>query len=216
MLPVYDPVVFDLDGTILDSGPTIVKALEEACSRIGLVVPEGTDFNLCVGPPLERILPQVLGSEVDIDAVVASYRGIYRPMAEQETVPMPGAVDLLTEFRSEGLKLAIATYKPLDLALTLLESTGIAHLFDLCGGRLAANDRRTKTAILRDVLERLKPHPRRPLYIGDHEEDRRAAEVLSVDFVAYEDDTSWLGIRRRVFGRSERDDDRSHNDAAAG
>lgn len=200
----YDPVVFDLDGTILDSAPTIVHALKEACARVGVAVPEGADLHSCVGPPFEIALPAALGSGIDVDAVIATYREIYRPLAEERTLPMPGVADVLKDLSKHGVAMAIATYKPRDLAQALLRSTGLGDFFQLCAGRLPPDDRRTKAEILRDVLEELSPHRGTPVYIGDHEEDRRAAATLSIDFIAYGDGLSWADIAprlRQVTGR---------------
>lgn len=192
----HDPVVFDLDGTLIDSGPTIVRALQQACTSAGATLRDGTDLTVCVGPPLEISLPRLLRAEDDLEAVLRIYREIYPSMAERATLAMPGAVELLKELRTAEVKLAIATYKPVDLAVRLLDSTGLREFFDVCGGRVSVDDRRTKTQILAGVLERLAPHRERPLFVGDHEEDRCAALALSVDFIRYDGDASWDAVRR--------------------
>jgi phosphoglycolate phosphatase len=216
MNPRYDPVVFDLDGTLVDSGPIIVKALLEACALTGVAVPESVDMTQCVGPPLEVILPKLLCPDVDVEALVSTYRRLYRPMAQRETVPMPGAVELLAELKEAGITLALATYKTTELASVVLDATSMREMFDVIGGRASPVDRRTKTQVLRGVLERLEPHGRDPLFVGDHQEDRDAAMALSVAFVPYVNQWSWQDVKTSVFGRSDRDDDRAHDDAQPG
>jgi phosphoglycolate phosphatase len=213
----YDPVVFDLDGTLVDSAPVITKALRMACARLGVPVAADTELGVCVGPPLEVVLPQVFGKGVDVSALAAEYRALYQPMAEAETKPMEGAINMLVGLRDAGVKLAVATYKPISLAVSLLEVTGIAPLISLCGARRSNEDRRTKVQILSEVLTALTPHGSTPLYIGDHEEDRRAASALEMDFIEYVGPTTWSELSRAVLEpHLQRDDNCACHDAATG
>ena len=211
----YDPVVFDLDGTLLDSGPTIVKAIELACLRRGIDIPADADLTGCVGPPLELALPRALGPLDDLDALIEEYRSIYRPLAVAQTRAMEGAVETLSMLREAAVRIAVATYKPTELAVTLLRATGMISLIDLCRGRQSTNDRRDKKAILLGVLGEMSPHGAEPLYVGDHAEDSQAARAARVDFVPFTGPESWREISAAVFDGLHGQDDGSHHDAAA-
>jgi len=130
--------------------------------------------------------------------LISEYRTIYKPLAEAETIPMAGARETLSRLREAGVTVAVATYKRIDLAMALLGATGLTPLLDVCRGRVSDEDRRDKTAILLKVLEETSPHRGEPLYVGDHEEDRKAAEALGVDFLPYVGPESWDELARVV------------------
>jgi hypothetical protein len=103
--------------------PTIVEAIELACARWGVEILPNADLSACVEPPLEVGLPEVLGPVADIDGLIAEYRSVYVPLAAARTRPMEGARKSLSVLRGAGITVAVATYKRLDTALTILDST---------------------------------------------------------------------------------------------
>jgi phosphoglycolate phosphatase len=131
-------VLFDLDGTIIDSRVPFVTSMNYALAANGQ--PERTIEELLpyLGPPTQVALEELVGSDERlIGATLATYREHYARTSTETTLVYDGIPELLTQLRGQVL-LAVATSKIGTSAVMLLEHLGLAELFDVISGPLAS------------------------------------------------------------------------------
>ena len=146
-------ILFDLDGTLTDSGEGIINCVIYALARFGLPVPPRENLRYFVGPPLhESFIKQGVPAERAEEAV-AVYRERYIPIGKYENKPYPGIRELLERLRSEGHTLYVATSKPEQMSIDILEHFDLAGYFDkICGATLDTS-RTNKEAVIAYLLE---------------------------------------------------------------
>jgi phosphoglycolate phosphatase len=155
-----DTVLFDLDGTLIDSGPSILAALRKAFAEEGVpALPPEAERSL-LGPPLYRALPPLVGDAAD--RVVRTYRRIF--VAEgfaYRATAYPGIAALLDGLARHHVRLAVSTSKLETSAVIILEHLGLAGRFaTICGDTQDAG-RPTKAEVIAETLRRIGPSPSR-------------------------------------------------------
>ncbi len=144
-------LVFDLDGTLVDSLPDLVAATNHALADLSLPILPAETLRKAVGFGARRMILDGLAQtgltlpEPDVDRLLARFLAYYEPNIARETRPFDGAVAALEGFRAAGARLAICTNKRLALAEHLLKELAIDGLFDAVAGR--------------DSFPVYKPHP---------------------------------------------------------
>lgn len=164
-------VLLDLDGTLVDSAPTIADHLAAALAGAGAPVPDAAGLRRMVGPPFEESLPALGLTPDQMAATIAAYKASYYEVAAQITPVFPGIPQLLAQLRAAGLRLAVATSKPEVAATKIVAGTGLAEHFALVGGSLPAEGRIGKAAVVGSVLARLAPAAGPVLMVGDRHHD---------------------------------------------
>jgi len=123
-------IVFDLDGTLVDSLPDIVFSFQEACVKVGLVRPSEAEVRTLIGRPLSEMAEVFTDAPDVISAVETAYRQIYPLHFTDRTRPFPGVVEVLRELRSLGYLTAVATTKRSDMAQRLVTALGLDDELD--------------------------------------------------------------------------------------
>jgi phosphoglycolate phosphatase len=123
-------VVFDLDGTLIDSLTDIIESFREACVAVGLSDPGDAAVRALVGRPLDEMLAPFDPSGDRIQDAVAAYRRIYPARFTQATTPFPGVLEVLEGLRHGGFVLAVATTKRSDMARRLTAALGLDAYLD--------------------------------------------------------------------------------------
>lgn len=123
-------VVFDLDGTLVDSLPDIVSSFRRAFTVQGLVEPREEAVRALIGRPLEEMAETFVSSEREVLAVCNAYREIYPRHFTDATRPFPGVLDVLDELRRRGVATAVATTKRTDMAVRLVRALGLDRFLD--------------------------------------------------------------------------------------
>ena len=150
------PVLFDMDGTLVDSRPGIVAALNETLVAEGHAARPESDLVPRIGPPLQVTLGTLLGrSPDDVEQVAVAYRARYRRTMLDGTHVYPGVRELLAALAAEGRPLAVATSKAQPLAVELLEHLGLASWFRAVRGPVPPS-REDKAATVRRALDALE------------------------------------------------------------
>lgn len=146
-------VFFDLDGTLTDSGPGIMNSAAYAFERMGYPVPPSAILRTFVGPPLhESFLRNGIPAEM-AEKAVAVFRERYMPIGKYENTPYEGIRTFLESLKSLGFHLMIATSKPEEIAIEVLEHFDLAKYFDkICGGSMDLS-RTSKEAVIAYLLE---------------------------------------------------------------
>lgn len=147
-------VIFDLDGTLTDSGEGIKNSAIFALERLGLPVPERTELRKMVGPPLSVGFALLGVPENLVDEAVRLYRERYNEGGgKYENRVYDGIEDCLKALKAAGARLFVGTSKPEPLAQEILERFGLAPYFDYIAGATWDKRRQNKDDVLRYLLE---------------------------------------------------------------
>ncbi|MGW9412659.1 HAD hydrolase-like protein [Arthrobacter cupressi] len=129
------PVIFDLDGTLVDPAGGITGGIAAALTEMGLPVPDQETLDSMVGPKLSHSLGSIAQVPEDlVDEAITRYRTHYLATGIAASRLYPGIHGLLEHFTTTGRPVAVATQKPQRLARVVLEHHGIAGFFEtICG-----------------------------------------------------------------------------------
>ena len=164
-------VLFDLDGTLVDSTPGIWASIRVAAAELGLPEPTHAQLTAMVGPPLEEGFAGAFGlTGADVGRAVQAYRAHYAAGAVLDAAVYPGIPQLLAALRADGAVLAVATSKPEPFAVRVLEHLGLLTAFDSVHGATLDGTVRHKDQV---VAAALAAHPdgARPVLVGDRLHD---------------------------------------------
>jgi phosphoglycolate phosphatase len=164
-------VLFDLDGTLVDSAPGIHASVRAAAAALGLPAPTPAALRAMVGPPLQDGFALAFGlAGPDLDRAVAAYRAYYVAGAMLDAPPYAGVVALLDRLRSDGATLAVATSKPEQFAVRILGHVGLLDRFASVHGATLDGAVRHKHQVIGAALAR-HPEGAAPVLVGDRAQD---------------------------------------------
>ena len=172
-------ILFDLDGTLTDSGEGIFSCAETVLRHFHLPIPSRENLRFMIGPPLVESFPQ-LGVHTDaLTEAIEVYREQYSREGIYQNFPYPGIETLLARLKEQGHILCVATSKPEYMALTVLEHFHLAQYFDLICGAASDGLRNTKEQVIEYLLEQIQPDG--PIVmVGDTVFDVRGAAWFSI------------------------------------
>ena len=175
----FDPILFDLDGTLIDSSGDIATAVNRTLSGLGLPELDETEIIGFVGDGVRKLMQRTLAhsDSTDVDAAVARFKREYRANCLERTKPYPGITELLK--RLAGRRLAVVTNKPADFASQILHGLGLLDSFGaLVGGDETAL--KPSPAPIELALNRLEGTSLAGLMIGDHPNDVLAGRAAGL------------------------------------
>ena len=146
-------ILFDLDGTLTDSGEGIINCVIYALERFGLPIPARESLRYFVGPPLHESFVKQGVPEERAEEAVAVYRERYIPIGKFENTPYPGIRELLEALKAEGYTLFVATSKPEQMSIDILEHFDLAKYFDRICGASMDTSRSSKEAVIAYLIE---------------------------------------------------------------
>ena len=127
-------ILFDLDGTLTDSGEGIMNCAVYALSHFGIPAPTEAELRTFVGPPLTETFVRFGVPADQAEEAVRIYRSRYIPIGKFENHPYPGIRELLEKLKAEGHELFVATSKPETTSIEILEHFDLAKYFNkICG-----------------------------------------------------------------------------------
>ena len=147
-------VLFDLDGTLTDSGEGIINCAALALEHFGLPVPSREEMRTFVGPPLHETFQRFGVSAGQTEEAIRVYRSRYIPIGKFENHPYPGIRELLEKLRADGHRLYVATSKPEQMSIDILEHFGLAQYFEIICGAATDLSRNSKEAVIAYLLEK--------------------------------------------------------------
>lgn len=159
-------ILFDLDGTLTNSGEGIINCFHMTLSRLGLPLPDDVTMRTFIGPPLIDSLKKCGVPADTVSEAVRIYRSRYMTVGKFENTPYPGIRDMLQQLKEMGHRLFVATSKPEATAREILEHFQLAGYFErICG---AARDgvRGTKAEVIAYLLDQIG-HPENIVMVGD-------------------------------------------------
>jgi phosphoglycolate phosphatase len=161
-----DAVLFDLDGTIIDSRVPFVNSMNYALAAHGQRQREPEELWHYLGPPTRITFTELLGDDDGlIDAALATYREHYARTSTRTTLVYPGIRELLQTLHGR-VPLAIATSKIGTSAVMLLQHLGLAELFDVISGPEASALAEPKAVTVATALAELGG-PSQAVMVGD-------------------------------------------------
>ena len=146
-------IIFDLDGTLTDSGEGIINCVIQTLEHYGLPIPDRQDMRFVIGPPLKTTFPKLGIPEDQVEEAIRIYRGFYVPKGMFENYPYPGIEPLLQQLQQNGHRLFVGTSKPEHMAIAILEKFGLASYFEKICGSAMDGVRDSKSEVLAYLLE---------------------------------------------------------------
>lgn len=178
----YELVLFDLDGTLLDTSPGIFNSVRYAESQMGLTPIPNERLKEFVGPPPKKMYAQVYGLEEGCALLAAQkHREYSREKAIYEAKAYPGIENLLAKLKAQGYKLGVTTLKSQPIAETILEHYGLGRYFDVIIG-MDAQESLTKCKTIQLAIEKTNTTGKVVL-IGDSQYDYDGAQEAGADFI---------------------------------
>ena len=159
-------ILFDLDGTITDSGPGIMNCAELALNHFGIQVQDRQELRRFVGPPPRDTFLKFGVSPEDVETAISVFRSRYIPVGIFENSPYPGIREVLEQLQAAGHRLFIATSKPESMANTVLNHFDLARYFDLICGSMLEKGRDTKEEVIAYLLNQA-PVGQDVIMVGD-------------------------------------------------
>lgn len=171
-------VLFDLDGTLVDSRDTITASLGHALERMGVDAASGPAITGLIGLPLFDIFTTAfaLPREVALQAI-GHYRRHYDRLSPAGSRTYPRVPQDLERLHALGLRLYVATVKPTPIAEKVLADLGLDVHFDGVAGASMGPERREKTGIIAHALARFALDPQHSLMVGDRDQDIAGARA---------------------------------------
>jgi phosphoglycolate phosphatase len=182
-------LLFDLDGTLLDSLPGIEYSARAAFAECGLMMGE-VDLRSLIGPPIRTILAAMAQADTtgglhddQLDCLVQAFRTIYDSEGWKMTPHYEGALKALSTMRTDGRRLFVVSNKPRHISLRILEAEGTLELFDEVVTRDSRKPAyRDKQEMMHSLMQRHGLQAQDCLMVGDTMEDAVAASQTGMQF----------------------------------
>ncbi len=182
-------VVFDLDGTLIDSLPDLCAAVNRLLTREGRRALAPAEVRPMIGDGAARLVARAFAAtgaprSDDVPALTQGFLDIYEAMVAVETRPFPHVVEALETLRAEGFRLGICTNKPHRPTLDLLAALDLKRHFDAVVGGDSLPVRKPDPRHVAATLAALGTDARRAVAVGDSPNDVAAAHAAGVPVIA--------------------------------
>ena len=189
----FPVVLFDLDGTVVDSGGMILASMRHATRTVlSREIPDAELMAAVGGPGLEQQM-RGLGPAESVAELIRVYREHNEPLHDELHFCV-GMDDVLVRLKDEGRRLGIVSAKRRSTVLLAFATVGLGHLFDVLVGGDEAEGQKPEPDLLLLALERLGAGPEDAAYVGDSPYDMAAAKAASIYAVG----VSWGRIHDRT------------------
>jgi len=178
-------ILFDLDGTLTDSGPGIVEGLRYALDAMDIEHPDDATIRTFLGPPLMVTFRDHFGMHDDqIEEGIRLYREHYNDTGLFNNIVFDGIPELLATLQTSGYTLATATSKPTETATRILEHFDLARHFTFIGGATMDSSRSLKADVIAHTLESVKAHEFDVIHmVGDRGHDVIGARAHGIETI---------------------------------
>jgi phosphoglycolate phosphatase len=183
-------VIFDLDGTLIDTAPDLVASLNHTIAAADLAPVTYEDLTHLVGQGARVMIRrafQLRGrpvEDLDVEPLLARFLAFYKQEMPGASKPYPGVVDALDRLTEAGMAIAVCTNKLEELAVPLMETLGLADRFSVmtCGDTFPV--RKPDARHILGTIERAGGDPSNSVMIGDSINDILAARNAGVPSIA--------------------------------
>lgn len=176
-------VLFDFDGTVVNTGPAVLRVARQTLHEAGFDDAEIPDLTPIIGPPIEQGFIITMGVDrLQADRLVERYREIFNETVRPgDYPPLPGMVELLEDLKASGRRLAVATSRLETSCNTMLRGIGL-DVFEVVCGRVHGV-RETKADSIRGALAGLGASPAEAVMVGDRHNDVDGAHEVGLPCV---------------------------------
>ena len=181
----FDLIIFDWDGTLIDSIDWIASCLQNAAKHCGLIIPDSQAAKDVIGLSIKKAMETLFPDTDDTvqQQLVASYSHEYHAKQISKTDLFPGVYDMLVHLNRGGYQLAVATGKNRAGLQKALQATGTEELFCItrCADETAS---KPDPKMLNEIIRHTKIANERTLMVGDSIHDLQMAVNAQISFVA--------------------------------
>ncbi len=184
---MYKVILFDLDGTLTESGEGITKSVQYALEKLGQPEPDLKKLEVFVGPPLLQQFMKYAGLDEETAVkAVEYYRERYTDIGIFENEVYPGVEDMLDKLRGKGYILAVASSKPERFVKKVLDHFDLTKYFHEIVGSEMNGGRTSKADVIEEALDRLHmaDHRDQVVMVGDKEHDVFGARKAGLQCLA--------------------------------
>lgn len=184
---MYKAILFDLDGTLTESGEGITKCVQYALEKLGKPEADLKKLEVFIGPPLMEQFMKYAGLDEEMARrAVEYYRERYSTTGIFENRPYPGVEEMLQELKRKKYLLAVASSKPEYFVKQILDYFHLTEYFDEIVGSELNGSRTNKTEVIEETLRRLglDKHREQVIMVGDKEHDVLGARAAGLECVA--------------------------------
>ena len=202
-------IVFDLDGTLVDTAPDLIETLNVILARHDVPAVAFDDARAMIGAGVKPLLTRGLASHgmhlppAEIDALFAEYLALYAAHIADRSRPFPGLEAALDALAADGCILAVCTNKLEWLSVRLLDALGLSHRFAAICGQDTFPMRKPDPEMLRLTIAKAGGSADRAVMVGDSMTDvltakNAAVPVVAVDFGYTETPPAQMGADRLI------------------
>jgi len=179
-------VIWDLDGTLVDSAPDLATALNAVLDKRGFFTLTTEEVRTMIGNGVPKLVERgfnavgVRPDQEQLDGLVAMFNKEYRACATNQTRPYPGMVEVLEEIQAMNIPMGICTNKPEAFTRQILEGLGLARFFSSVVGGDTTGARKPDPEPVLACLRGLVAEPALSLMIGDSVHDVHAARAAGI------------------------------------
>lgn len=186
----FDALIFDLDGTLIDSAPDLHAAAVRMLDPLGRRRPSVEEVAMMIGDGVPKLVERCFAAtgdippEAELSAFAAQFLADYEPRSAELTRVFPGAISTLKDIKSSGIKTAICTNKPYGATMEILEKLDLAVHFDaIIGGDTIPGIKKPDPRHLAAALDAMGAAKETSAMIGDNANDVSAAHALGIPII---------------------------------
>lgn len=180
----YKLAIYDLDGTLLNTAEGVLAATKYTIKHFGFPELNDEQMEAFIGPPIQDSFARAYNLDGPILQDIATvFRDRYKNVDLLKAVPYDGIFDSLQDLRSNGVKLAVATYKREDYALKILEYFGFEKYFDVMHGADHNNVLKKSDIVELCINETGVMEKNQVVLVGDTTNDEVGAKKVGIDFI---------------------------------
>ncbi len=178
----YDIALFDLDGTLSESGEGILDCVKIVFNEMQRPLPDEKTLASFIGPPLTDSLKRCGFSDEDAETGLQIYKRNFVETGIYKNKAYDGIPETLQKLKDKSVLLAVATTKYQPFADKIVKMLGLDRYFDFVGGSSGTPERHTKIQVIEYVLENLG-RDKKAVMIGDTKFDAEGAFMAKTDFI---------------------------------
>lgn len=176
-------LIWDIDGTLLNTAQGIINSVRYAEEKCGLRPLDNTKVKVFLGPPPKSMYMKMYGVDEEKASEAVKYHREYsRKKAVFEAEVYDGIPAVLEFYQKKGVHQAIATLKGQAIADTIIERLGLSQYFEIIAA-MDKNETKTKSSLLKEVVAYFDSNISDAVLIGDSEYDQLGAEEVGMDFL---------------------------------
>jgi phosphoglycolate phosphatase len=180
---IYNYVIFDIDGTILDTTEGVVNSVCYTIQYYNLPMYSNNTLKSFVGPPMQESFKKVYNfSPEKAQEAAGVFREHYKDADVLRAKPYPGILNLFNELKQRQYKIGIATYKRTDYAIKILKHFSFSPFCNAIYGSDQEN-KLSKAEIIKLCIDDVKVEKSKTVLLGDSEYDAIGAEQAGIDFI---------------------------------